>query len=300
MPDPKWDDLKVFLAVARNESLSAAGKALKMDAATVGRRVGRLEETLAASLFVKSPRGYQLTETGQNLVQHADAAELAVTGAIEETRGTASTLTGSIRIGAPDGVANYLLPRITADICAEHPGLEVEIVALPRVINLSKREADMAIAVSAPQTGRLIYQKLVDYHLHLAATEAYLASHPPINRLEDLKTHRLIGYIPEMIFDKELDYIDEINSEAHAALMSNSFSVQLNWARIGAGVCIAHDFALPTYPDLKRILVDKLHLRRSFYLIRHADDRRVERLNRFAETLAQRLRHEVARLEALA
>ncbi len=300
MSDPKWDDLRVFLAVARNESLSAAGKALKMDAATVGRRIGRLEESLGASLFAKSPRGYRLTETGQNLVQHADAAELAVTGAVEETRGAASTLSGSIRIGAPDGVANYLLPGITAEICVENPGLEVQIVALPRVFNLSKREADMAIAVSAPETGRLTVQKLANYHLHLAATEEYLATHPPINRLEDLRAHRLIGYIPDMIFDKELDYIDEIDADAHAALMSNSFSVQLNWARMGAGVCIAHDFALPTYPELRRVLGDRLHLSRSFYLIRHADDRRVERLNRFAETLALRLRHEVARLEALA
>jgi len=81
--------------------------------------------------------------------------------------------------------------------------------------------------------------------------------------------------------------------------MSNSFSVQLNWARQGAGICIVHDFAMPTYPDLIKILTDKVSLSRSFYLIRHADDRRVERLNRFADLLASSLRREVARLEAL-
>jgi len=294
-----WDDLKVFLAVARLESLSNAGRSLKLDPATVGRRINRLEEKLAARLFVKSPQGYSLTEAGNGLVSHAAKAERAVIGAFEETREQSNTLTGTIRIGAPDGVANYLLPQVVAAICDENPGLEVQIVALPRVFNLSKREADMAITVSPPQTGRLTVQKLTEYHLHLAASRAYLDKHPPIRSLNDLRDHRLIGYIPDMIFDRELDYLSALGEVATATLMSNSFSVQLNWARLGAGLCIVHDFAIPTYPDLQKILTDLVSLSRSFYLIRHADDRRVERLNRFADELAGQLRREVARLEAL-
>lgn len=300
MPDLKWDDLKVFLAVARQESLSNAGKTLKMDPATVGRRIARLEDTLAARLFAKSPQGYALTEAGQGLIDHATSAEQAIINATEATKGQANRLGGTVRIGAPDGVANYLLPQVCSDICDENPGLEVQIVALPRVFNLSKREADMAITVSPPQTGRLTVQKLADYHLHLAASQTYIQNHPPITQRSDLSQHRLIGYIPDMIFDKELDYIEEVGEAARARLTSNSFSVQLNWARIGAGVGIVHDFAIPTYPELQKILRDQISLKRSFYLIRHADDRRVERLNRFAENLAQKLRKELARLEALA
>lgn len=299
MADLNWDDLKVFLAVARLESLSAAGKSLRMDPATVGRRIIRLEEGLTTRLFIRSPQGYTLTEVGQKLVGHADEAERAVISALEDTRGASNVLSGSIRIGAPDGSANYLLPQICAEICDENPGLEVQIFALPRVFNLSKREADMAITVSPPATGRLTVQKLTDYHLHLAATQGYLDRHPPIHTLSDLKNHRLIGYIPDMIFDKELDFIEEVGEAAHAELESNSFSVQLNWARMGAGVCIVHDFAIPTFPDLRKILTDHVSLSRSFYLIRHADDRRVERLNRFAVLLAEKIRREVARLEAL-
>ena len=279
--------------------LSNAGRALKMDPATVGRRIQRLEEQLSTRLFVKSPQGYALSGAGQGLVEYADAAERAVLGALEETRDESRFLSGSIRIGAPDGVANYLLPQIVAEICDRHPGLEVQIVALPRVFNLSKREADMAITVSPPETGRLTVQKLTDYHLHLAASRAYLAAHPPIERLDDLKGHRLIGYIPDMIFDRELDYLNTLGENAQATLMSNSFSVQLNWARRGAGVCIVHDFAMPSYPDLVKLLVRDVALERSFYLIRHADDRRVARLNRFADLLAQAFRREVLRLEGL-
>lgn len=300
MDNLRWDDLKVFLSVARLESLSNAGKALKMDPATVGRRIGRLEDDLAARLFVKSPQGYSLTEVGQSLLPHANAVEQAMTGAIEEVQGRSNTMSGSVRIGAPDGSANYLLPQVCAEICDENPGLEVQIVALPRVFNLSKREADMALTVSPPQTGRLNVQKVVDYHLHLAASKDYLSANAPITSRADLKHHRMIGYIPDMIFDKELDYLSEVGEQVRGELVSNSFSVQLNWARLGAGICIVHDFAIPAYPELQKILTDTISLTRSFYLIRHSDDRRVERLNRFAKVLVEKIRREVPRLEALA
>ena len=290
-----WDDLRVFLAVARCESLSGAGRNLRIDPATVGRRVARLEEAMAVRLFTKTPQGYGLTEPGTRLLTHALRAEIAMEGATEALQGPEG-LTGQIRIGAPDGCANYLLPQVLARICDANPGLEVQIVALPRVFNLSKREADMAIAVSRPEAGRLTVQKLTDYHLHLAASGDYLASHPPIHTAADLKDHRFVGYIPDMIFDKELDYLTEIGISA-PPLASNSVSVQLNFLRHGAGVGVVHDFALPAAPNLRRILVDQIRLTRAFWLIRHADDGRVERLNRFATQLVIAARAEITRLE---
>ncbi len=215
-----WDDLRIFLAVARSESLSGAGKRLKIDAATVGRRIARLEESMGARLFAKSPQGYALTEEGTRLLPHAAA-------------------------------------------------------------------------------GRLTVQKLTDYRLHLAAHPDYLAHSAPLVTQADLNRHRLIGYIPDMIHDKELDYLSELGAGT-VALASNSVSVQLNWLRAGAGVGVVHDFALPAAPELIRLIPDQVALTRSFWLIRHADDGRVARLNRFADLLAQGLRREVARLEALA
>ncbi|MCZ8333638.1 MAG: LysR family transcriptional regulator [Rhodobacteraceae bacterium] len=291
-----WDDLRIFLAVARSESLSGAGKRLKIDAATVGRRIARLEEAMGARLFAKSPQGYALTEEGTRLLPHAERAETALDGAREALSGPEG-LSGQIRIGAPDGCANYLLPQVLAGICDANPGLEVQIVALPRVFNLSKREADLAIAVSRPTAGRLTVQKLTDYHLHLAAHPDYLARAAPLTSPQDLRHHRLVGYIPDMIHDKELDYLAELGAGT-VTFASNSVSVQLNWLRAGAGVGVVHDFALPAAPELVRVLPDQVALTRSFWLIRHADDGRVARLNRFADLLAQGLRREVARLEA--
>ncbi|WGW03018.1 LysR family transcriptional regulator [Tropicibacter oceani] len=293
-----WDDLRIFLGVARGESLSAAGRLLRMDPATVGRRIARLEQGMGAALFVKSPQGYALSEAGVRMLRHAEEAEQALSLASEAVRGGAEGLSGQIRIGAPDGCANFLLPQVCARIADDNPDLEVQIVALPRVVNLSRREADMAIAVSAPTAGRLVVQKITDYRLHLAASRAYLAQHPPIRAVGDLHDHRITGYIPDMIFDKELDYLGELGL-TRVPLASNSVSVQFQWIRQGAGLGIVHDFALPTAPDLRRILTDQVSLKRSFYLVRHADDRRLERMNRFADALLTHMRAELARLERL-
>jgi DNA-binding transcriptional LysR family regulator len=294
-----WDDLRVFLAVARGESLSAAGRVLKLDAATVGRRVARLEHALGVRLFTRSPQGYQLTDEGGRLLAHAQTVEAEMARARDTLTGAGQGIQGQIRIGAPDGCANYLLPQVVAAICADNPGLEVQIVALPRVFNLTRREADMVIAVSPPDQGRLTVQKISDYRLHLAASDAYLAAAPPLAGPGDLRAQRIIGYIPDMIFDRELDYLSELGVEA-PVLASNSVSVQLQLIRVGAGIGVVHDFALPATPGVRRVLTREFGLTRAFYLVRHADDRTVARLNRFAQALVFHLRAEIARLEAAA
>lgn len=293
-----WDDIRLFLAVAREQSLSAAGKVLRLDPATLSRRMQKLEAALQARLFVKSPQGYALTEAGAALLARAEEAETAMRSAVADLPAPNAALRGQIRIGAPDGAANYLLPQVCATIAADNPELDIQIVALPRVFNLSRREADMAIGVSAPTAGRLIVQKISDYHLHLAASEAYLAAHPEPLRIENLRDHRIVGYIPDMIFDRELDYLADLGV-SRVSLASNSAAVQFHLIRQGAGIGVVHDFALPAAPNLRLVLADAVKLTRAFYLIRHADDRRNLRLSRFAEALSHGLRTEVARLEAL-
>jgi DNA-binding transcriptional LysR family regulator len=291
-----WDDIRVFLAVARTESLSGAGRGLKMDPATVGRRIARLETSVGVPLFAKSPQGYDLTRDGARLLAHAEEAEKAVTLGTSDLESGGETLSGVIRVGAPDGCANYVLPKVLARIAALHPDLEVQVVALPRVISLSKREADMVISVSAPQTGRLLVQKITDYHLSLAAMQDYLGQENQITSLEDVRHHKVVGYVPDLIFDKELDYLASLGVE-RLGFSSNSVSVQLNMVKAGLGVGVVHDFCLPQVAHMVRILPEEFRLQRSFYLIRHADDRKVERLSRFADLLVSEMKDVVDALE---
>lgn len=296
--DPHWDDMKIFLAVAREESLSGAGRILKLDPATVGRRVARLETSLETPLFVKSPQGYALSAAGERLLAHVEQAEQSMRAATESLTGPSDTLTGQIRIGAPDGCANYLLPQICGEISEANPDLDIQIVALPRVVNLSRREADIAIAVSPPSAGQLLVQKITDYHLHLVASRHYIHNSEPIESVDDLQGRPIIGYIPDMIYDAELDYLNDLGVK-RVNLASNSVAVQLKLAVQGNGICVAHDFAIPSHRPLRKVLPEHVSLTRSFYLVRHQGDQRSERLNRIADALTTGLRDEVARLEAL-
>lgn len=293
-----WDDLRVFLAVARGEGLSAAAKSLRLDPATAGRRIARLERALGTLLFVKSPQGYALSEAGQRLLPRAEAAEAALRGGLaDQDADQAGQLSGTIRIGAPDGCANYLLPQVCAAISAAHPDLDLQILALPRVVNLSRREADLAITVSPPATERLRAELLSDYHLSLAASRAWLAANGTPSGPEALKSARMIGYIPDMIFDAELDYLAQFGVR-RVAMASNAVSVQLNLARAGAGLAIVHDFALANAPELVRIFPDRLRLKRRFWLVSHAGPRDV-RLARLSALLRDGIRDEIAHCEEL-
>ena len=297
----RWDDLRLFLAVARAETLSGASTLVRLDAATLGRRIARLERDLNAALFVKSPQGYALTEVGERLLRRAEAAEAAmraVTDGVAGQTAPSAGLSGQIRIGAPDGCANFLLPQVCAALTNEHPDLDIQIVALPRVVNLSRREADIAIGVSAPTAGRLTVQRITDYKLHFAANATYLDRAAPLSRLADLRDHRIVGYIPDMIFARELDYLADAGV-SRVALASNSVAVLLNMLRMGGGVGVVHDFALAAAPGVRRVLLDQFSITRSFYLIRHATDQGHGRLGRFADLLGQGIRAEVVRLEAL-
>ena len=295
-----WDDIRLFLAVARQQSLTAAGRDLRLDPATMGRRIARLEQALGAQLFRKSPRGYALTEAGDRLFDRAEEAETSMRAAVAGVSGgDTQSLSGQIRIGAPDGCANFLLPRVCMEMSKRHPDLDIQIVALPRVFNLSRREADLAIGVSRPTTGRLLVQKITDYRLHFAAAERFLQTHGPVTTLEALNAAPIIGYIPEMIYDRELDYLDDLKID-RVRFASNSVSVQLHMLREGAGLGIVHDFALFAAPGVRRILTDKVSLTRAFYLFRHSADREDRRQSLIAAELVEGLRQEVARREAQA
>lgn len=292
-----WDDLRIFLACARAESLTGAGAALRIDPATIARRIARLEQASGAALFLKSPQGYRLTEAGQRLLAPSEEAEAALSRGIGALTGAGEALSGPIRIGAPDGCATYLLPQVCARIASLHPDLDLQILSLPRIVNLSRREADLAITVSQPKTARLQGERLSDYRLSLAASRAWLAANGTPQGLADLKSARMIGYIPDMIFDAELDYLSALGV-TRVPLASTSISVQVQMARAGGGLAVVHDFALPTAPELVRVLPGVVTLTRTFWLTTHAGPRDA-RLDRIAGLLREGIRSEIDRLEGL-
>jgi len=285
-----WDDYRYFLAVARTGKLSLAGQQLSVDHATVGRRVKALEESLQTHLFDRSPQGYSLTDAGQSLVTIAEAMETAAISAQTEFGGEADKVSGVVRVGAPEGMATSILAECAAELCQEHPKLELQIVAMPRTFSLSKREADIAIAVSAPTSGRLKYRKISDYTLHLYGTREYLENSPPINSIADLKRIRGIGYVSDLIYDKELDYIPLVAPDIKPYLTSSSVHVQLEATLSNGGVCILHDFIARQYPQLRRVLPEEISFTRTFWYIVHEDYAKLQRIKVVSDKIIDHIR----------
>lgn len=273
-----WDDLRFFLAVARSGRLTAAARRLGADHATVSRRITALEEALKAKLFERRPQGYALTGHGEQLLAKAESMETEALAIQSEIGGADMALSGIVRIGAPDGFgACFLAPRLPA-LTGAYAGLELQLIAMPRLLSLSKREADVAITLAPPKEGKVVARKLCDYRLGLYASRAYLDAAPPLAQAEDLFAHRIVGYIDDLIFTPELDYLDEVAKGLRAQVQSSSVIAQMNAVAAGAGIGVIHHFMAQGDPRLVRVLPETVSIERSFWLLVHADLKEVARV----------------------
>lgn len=273
-----WDDLRFFLAVARSGRLTAAARRLGADHATVSRRITSLEESLKAKLFERRPQGYALTGHGEQLLAKAENMETEALAIQSEIGGADMALSGTVRVGAPDGFGStFLAPRF-AGFARAYPGLELQLIAMPRLLSLSKREADVAITLAPPKEGKVVARKLCDYRLGLYASRDYLDAMPPIAAAEDLFSHRIVGYIDDLIFTPELDYLDEVAKGLRAQIQSSSVLAQMNAVAAGAGIGVIHHFMAVDEPRLVPVLAESVSITRSFWLLVHADLKDVARV----------------------
>ena len=179
-PSQNWDDLRYFLAVARTGTLSAAAAQLGTEHTTVARHIHVLEDELNSRLFHKSNTGYGLTDAGERLLAAAEAVESAYVVAKAAANSEIQTITGTVRIGAPDGFGNvFLAPRVRA-LTDRHPQLEIEIVPSARLFSLLKREAEIAFGLYSPEHMRVVSRRLIDHRLYVYASRAYLKEAAPI------------------------------------------------------------------------------------------------------------------------
>ena len=166
-----WDDLRLFLAVARSGSFVASGRGLGLNHTTLARRLTALEASLGTRLFDRSPRGVQPTKAGLDLIAHAERIEEEVLAAGRSVEGQDATVSGVVRLATTESFGtHFIAPRVHL-LHAAHPGIELELVPESRTVSLSKREADIAISLNRPDTGRLQAARLVDYRIGLYASE---------------------------------------------------------------------------------------------------------------------------------
>ena len=279
-----WDKLQYFLTVAQQGTLARAGQALQVDATTVSRQLSALEAALQQTLFERAPGGFLLTAAGRALVPHAEAMAAAA-ARIRSVEGDGAALSGQLRVSVSEGFGNsFIAPRL-AGFVAAHPELEIDLVASSGFLNPSRREADMAVLLARPRKGPLITRKLSDYSLGLYAPadradwqDAVAAM--PLSRAGV----PVIGYVPDILYAPELDYLGEIEPGLRAGVRSSSILAQRRMIAGGAGVGVLPCFLAAGDPALVRVRPDQV-IARAFWLALHRDVAPQPRIRAFIDWL---------------
>jgi DNA-binding transcriptional LysR family regulator len=290
MKELDWNHWPAFLAMARTGRLTQAAQQLGVDHSTLSRRIAALEAALSVRLFDRQPRGFVLTSEGEALLADAEAMEAAVLRMSSPRYTGASGLAGTVRIGSPEGFGTYFLaPRLPA-LARQHPELHLELVANPRSFSLSKREADMAITMSRPPQGRVYAHKLLDFALGLYAAESYVHRMPPLRSRDDLPQQRWVGYVEDLRWTPELDYLPEVAKGIQPHLHISNVITQLTAVAGGAGIGVLPHFMARQQAGLVRLLPDQVRLQRSYWLVTHADTRDLARIKATVDFLLAAVR----------
>lgn len=273
-----WSDLRYFLEVHRTGKLAAAGRKLGVDQTTVSRRLQNLERAIGTDLFSQAPRGYTLTDAGVKLLPYAEAIENLGMTIQEEVSGDSRAASGNVRIGATEGLGTLFLARHLAPLRQAFPGIDLELMSLPRFVDMFNREADIAIGQERPSKARLVTTKLSDYALRLYASADYLASRPPITSVQSLIEHDFIGYIDDLLYSRELDYLGNVCQDARVVVKSTSIIAQLEAAEAGAGLAILPCFMVEPGSKLVCVLREEVELRLSYWMTTRSELLRLSRV----------------------
>jgi molybdate transport repressor ModE-like protein len=270
-----WDNLRIFLAIARAGQILSAAKALHLNHATVARRLDALEESLSTKLFERRTTGTVLTPAGEQLLIRVERMESEVLQADATTAN--NVINGMVRVGAPDGFGTFHLAPHLARLANLHPELTIQLVPLPRTFSLSRREADIIVTIERPKLGRAIIKKLTDYSLGVYASKAYLDKTGLIRERSDLENRLFITYVEDIAYSTALDYTADLAKLMPRHYECGSVVAQMEAVRAGEGVGILHDYAAAHYADLVRVLPD-MRFNRTYWLMSHPDTHNTRRV----------------------
>lgn len=290
-----WDDLRFALAVAEAGGLSAAGRALHVDPATIGRRLDGLESQLKCKLFHRRRQGLVATSAGAKLIEHAKRVddEIRALGFAlsAEDRGVA----GTVVITATEPIAAGFVAPALPDFHARHPDTAVELVTDIRTLDLGRREADIALRLSRPTQGDLIGRKLGQVAYALYATSDYLARFGTPAPDAACEGHRLIDWPAAYTVIPQVPWLRRHAAKAQVVLRSNSAMSRRAAAGAGAGIALLPCILADRDPALVRV-PSEAPPAQELWLVAHRDLARVPRVRATLDFLAATAKRSARRL----
>jgi DNA-binding transcriptional LysR family regulator len=273
-----WDDLRYFLAVAREGSLSAASRALGVAQPTVGRRLSAFERSLGAKLLVATPSGQQLSPTGRRLLAHAEQMEGEALAAERVARGRDTGLSGRVVLTASEWMIRSVLSPSIAPFVAAHPALELELLAEARHLSLVRREADLAIRPSAFEQQEIVQRELATIGFGLYASDAYLARHGAPDFERQCEGHALIAMSDSLSKIPDVSWLPRVAAKARVVLRTNGREPMASLAAAGVGITCLPRFLGDATIGLRLLSTPSAAPERQLWIGVHRDARAVPRL----------------------
>ncbi len=287
-----WDDVRTFLALARNSKLGSAAKLLGINATTLSRRIARLGQSSNATLFELHGGEWLLTEAGEKLLDLAERAEAAMLD-IEESEPD-EDMSGFVRVAVSEAFGIWFLSERIKAFHDLYPNIVVEIISPSWYFSPLKREVDMAVLPKRPQRGPLTTRRLADTNLGLFASRAYLDEHPPIERIADLGGHRLVGFARNTLSKVQLDYWKKVLPGAVIGIRMSGTAMQAHATATGAGIALLPCFVAEGDDRLVRVLKDDVAINQSFWLVVREDVRHNRRIEVFVKWLVNQVHEDRA------
>jgi DNA-binding transcriptional LysR family regulator len=281
-----WNDLRYFLAIAREGSTLAAAKALGVSQPTVQRRLSALEESIKRQLVEHHPTGYRLTEFGKTLFPHAEDVERSITAFQRQLMSGGQELSGTLRVTCPEGTASRLLAPLIESFRAKYPELRVDLIMTDRRLDLAKGEAEVAVRMHKPGDDSLIARKIADTPWSVYASRSYIKRHGRPQQQEDLDNHAVIEFGGEIAQIQASRWLRSMAPRATIAARGNSMLGVLAAVKSGAGLAPLPMLLGGGEEDLEPLLAPIPEIGSKIYIVMHSDLRRTARVRAFCEFVA--------------
>ena len=282
LEDMDWDDLRIFLAVMRTETLSHAAKRLKLDHSTVCRRIAQLELCLGGSLFQRHRTGLKPTELALSILENADSVEMAVMSMRESLSGNSLEPAGSVRIAMMEGIGSLYLARRLAPFLKKYPRIKLELVTSAQILNINRREAEIFLSFFKPTGRNLHCEQVGKITLNIYGAENYFAEYGEPQSIDELTQHYFASYIDDLIQIDAVRWLDDIITTPQICFYSNSMLAQMAAASSGVGLVLLPRFAVLKEDTLRPVLIEQAVVQRDLWLSVHHD---LEFSNRVKVTL---------------
>jgi DNA-binding transcriptional LysR family regulator len=287
--EPAWDELRTFIEVARDLSLSRAARRLGLTQPTVGRHIDALEDALGVTLFTRSPRGLSPTAAATALVPYAEAMAAAAAALARSASSAAAVDRGVVRVTASEIIGCEVLPSIFAGFRARNPGIAIELAVTNRNQDLARGDADIAVRMIRPTQSGLVARKIGVTRIRLYAHRAYLVRFGEPRSLADLANHRMIGFDRDDATFRSAGALAKALTREDFGFRCDSDIAQLAALRAGVGVGGCQDMIARRTPDLVAVLPNAFQMTLEVWLVMHRDLKTGPRVRLMFDWLAARL-----------